>query len=154
MKSLVSLLSFFVLIANVADAEQPIELNMQARAKQAEQFQLDGKTFYFADTAGYYESVVGPAGDGPTRCLGSGLYYPDGTNDIEGLCIFGEGPDTFTMTWISGEQGSANTWEIVAGTGRFLGATGEGISTRDEELLFKAMPMTHLHVVGTINLPE
>ena len=154
MKSCFTLLFVMVWGATAALAEQRLEMNMQASSDQSEEFQLDGKTFYFADTHGFYESVEGPAGDGMTRCLGSGFYHPDGTNDIKGICIFGEEADTFTMTWVSGEQGGANAWEIVSGTGKFLGATGQGISTRRAERLLKAMPFTHIHVVGTIDLPK
>lgn len=138
---------------DAAYAEQRLELNMQAALNQRQEFQLNENKFYIQDSRSHYVSVEGPAGEGPSHCLGSGFYNADGTNDIQGICIFGEGDDTFTMSWKAGEKSAANTWVIVGGTGKFTGMSGDGISTNRVERLFKAMPFMYTHVVGTIEIP-
>jgi hypothetical protein len=106
------------------------------------------------DNRGSYEVVEGPFEEGPTRCVGSGFGYRDGTNTIAGICIFGEGDNTFTMSWKAGEKGAANTWTIVAGSGKFEGLSGEGIATTGVEIMYKALPLRQTHVVGVVEFPK
>ena len=98
--------------------------------------------------------IEGPLEEGPARCVGGGFGERDGKNSIEGICVFGEAEDTFTIRWRAGEQGAANTWAVVAGTGKFDGMTGEGIATTGVEIMYKALPMRKSHIVGTVNIPN
>lgn len=134
-------------------AQETFEVNNIYRMNQ-ESFQLKDKIFYTQDNDGYFEVVQGPVEEGPVRCIGSGFGFQDGTNSIEGICIYGEGEDTFTMEWKAGQQGAANSWVITTGSGKFHGITGEGIATTSVEIMYKAMPLRQSHVIGTITLPE
>jgi len=123
-----------------AVAQERIELNNIYPLNQ-EIFQLSDRIYFTQDNQGYYEVIEGPFEEGPTRCIGAGFGFQDGTNTIDGICIFGEGNDTFTMQWQAGEKGEANTWTIVAGTGRFEGMTGKGIASSGVEVMYKSMPL-------------
>lgn len=137
-----------------ASAEQQrIEINNVYPMNQ-ENFDLGDQIFHQVDNKGGFEVVEGPMDDGPARCLGSGFGFKDGTNTITGICIFGEGEDTFTMRWKSGEKGAANTWEIITGTGRYDGMTGSGIATTDIAAAYRALPLRKTHIVGTVELAE
>ena len=141
-------------MASAALAEQRIELNMKATMDARDTFELDDSGFYYQDSESYSEVVEGPFEDGPSRCLGSGFYFKDGTNDIGGICIYGEGTDTFTIKWKAGEQGTANTWTVVAGTGKYRGMTGEGIATTKTEQFQRLVRLVETHVVGTVTMPD
>lgn len=132
---------------------QRIEINNIYPISQ-ENFDLGDHIFHVVDNKGGFEVLEGPMDDGPARCIGSGFGYQDGTNSISGICIFGEGDDTFTMGWKAGEKGKANTWEIIVGTGRYEGMTGEGIATTDIVATFQALPLRRTHIVGTVKIPE
>lgn len=134
-------------------AQQRIVLN-NIYPLQQENFELSDGIFHVTDNQGYFEVVEGPMEAGPVRCVGSGFGYRDGTNSINGICIFGAGEDRFTMRWKAGEKGGPNTWTIAAGTGKFAGMTGEGIATTGIEVVFKAMPLRETRIVGTIDIPD
>ena len=136
-----------------AFAEERIEINNIYPLNQ-EYFQLSDSVYYMQDNRGYFEVVEGPIEEGPARCVGGGFGSQNGENSIQGVCVFGEAEDTFTMRWKAGERGEANTWTIVGGTGRFDGMTGEGIATTGVEIMYKAMPMRQSHVVGTVDIPQ
>lgn len=152
MKILISTLFLAALSTAAAAQEQRIEINNIYPLSQ-ENFDLGDHIFHVTDNQGGYEVVEGPMEDGPARCIGSGFGYRDGTNSIVGICIFGEGDDVFTMRWKAGEKGAANTWEIVAGTGRYAGMTGEGIATTEIVSMFQALPLRRTHIVGTVEIP-
>ncbi|NNL17332.1 MAG: hypothetical protein HKP37_01190 [Boseongicola sp.] len=118
-----------------------------------ETYQLADKIFFAQDNDGYFEVIQGPIAEGPVRCIGSGFGHRDGSGSIEGICIYGEGDDTFTMEWQAGEQGAANSWIIQTGSVKYHGITGEGIATTAVEIMYKAMPLRQSHVIGTITLP-
>lgn len=146
--------SFSLLLsAHAATAQERIELNNIYPISQ-ESYQLYDSIYFTQDNRGYYEVIEGPLEPGPARCIGAGFGAQNGMNSIEGICIFGEGDDTFTMRWKAGNQGAANTWVIVDGTGKFKGMTGEGIATTDVEVMYKAMPLRQSHIVGTVNMPQ
>ncbi|MFC6639779.1 hypothetical protein GV827_21680 [Sulfitobacter sp. JBTF-M27] len=134
-------------------AEDRIELNTIYPLNQ-EYFQLSDSIYYMQDNRGYFEVVDGPLEEGPARCVGGGFGAQNGENSIQGVCVFGAGEDTFTMRWKAGEQGGANTWSIVGGTGKFDGMTGEGIATTGVEIMYKAMPLRQSHIVGMVNIPD
>lgn len=142
-----------VLTAGASIAQDRIVINNIYRINQ-ESYQLADKIFFTQDNDGYFEVIEGPLEEGPVRCIGSGFGHKDGTGSIEGICIYGEGEDTFTMEWQAGQQGAANTWIIQTGSGKYEGITGEGIATTSVEIMYKAMPLRESRVVGTITLPE
>lgn len=145
--------SFAGMIATSAVfAGERVELNNIYPLNQ-EFIQLSDSVYYTQDNSGFFEVVEGPFQEGPARCIGAGFGFEDGTNSIKGVCIFGEGEDTFTMKWVAGEKGDANTWNIVGGTGKFEGMTGEGIATTGVDIMYKAMPMRQSHIVGTVDIP-
>lgn len=137
---------------SAAFAEEDIELNNLYPLSQ-EYFQLSDRIYFTQDNKGYFEVVKGPFEEGPARCIGGGFGFQDGTSTIEGICIFGEGDHTFTMSWKLGIQGSANTWEISGGTGRYDGMTGSGIATTGAEIMYRAMPLRKTHIIGTVTMP-
>lgn len=142
-----------VLISSPALAQERIEINNIYPLNQ-EYFQLSDSVYFMQDNRGHFEVVEGPLEGGPARCVGGGFGAQNGENSIQGVCVFGEGEDTFTMRWKAGEQGKANTWSIAGGTGRFDGMTGDGIASTGVEIMYKAMPMRQSHIVGTVNIPE
>ena len=140
-------------LAGAAGAAERIEIN-NIYPLNEESFQLADRIFFTQDNRGYYEVVEGPLENGPARCIGSGFGFRDGLNTITGICVFGEGEDTFTMSWKAGEQGAANSWKIVDGTGRFAGMTGEGIASTGTAVMYRAMPLRQTHIVGTVDIPN
>lgn len=136
-----------------AFAEERIEINNIYPLNQ-EYFQLSDSVYYMQDNRGYFEVVEGPIEEGPARCVGGGFGSQNGENSIQGVCVFREAEDTFTMRWKAGEQGKANTWTIVAGKGKYDGMTGEGTATTGVEIMYKAMPLRRSHIMGTVNIPK
>jgi len=141
------------LASNPVFAEERIELNNIYPLNQ-EYFQLSDSIYFTQDNRGYFEVLDGPLEDGPARCVGGGFGTRNGENSIQGVCVFGEAEDTFTMHWKAGERGEANTWVIVGGTGKFDGMTGEGIATTGVEIMYKALPLRQSHIVGTVTIPN
>ena len=117
-----------------------------------ENFDLGDHIFHLSDNEGGFEVVEGPFEDGPARCVGSGFGFKDGTNTITGICIFGEGTDTFTISWKAGEQGAPNSWEVVTGQGRYADMSGSGLATTDVVTSFQALPLRLTRIVGTVDL--
>jgi len=136
--------------AGSAVAQERIELNIIYPLNQ-EVFQLHDGVYFTQDNQGYFEVVEGPLEDGAARCIGGG-FAGSGGNSITGICIIGEEEDAFTLRWAVDDTGLSNDWSIVAGTGRFEGATGEGIATTGVEIMYRAMPLRQTHLVGTIEL--
>lgn len=141
------------LAAGAAQAEQRIEINNTYPITQ-ESFQLADRVFYTQDNRGYFEVIEGPFTEGPARCIGSGFGLQDGRSTVTGICIFGEGEETFTIVWEAGQQGAANSWTVVDGTGRYRGMTGSGIATTNIATMYKALPLRETHIVGTVQLRE
>ena len=148
------IVSLLAILGVPASADQQrIEINNIYPLNQ-ENFDLGDHIFHLTDNRGGFEVVEGPMDDGPARCLGSGFGYEDGTNSITGICVFGEGEDTFTMRWKAGEKGAANTWEILTGTGRYDGMTGSGIATTNIASAYQALPLRRSHIVGTVEFAD
>ena len=137
--------------AGAALADEDIEIN-NIYPINSELFQLSDQAFYTQDNEGHFEVLKGPFEEGPARCIGSGFVQKDGVTDVEGICIFGEAGNSFTMKWQAGAQGLANKWHIVSGTGRYKGMTGTGIATTDVEIIYRAMPMRKTHIIGKVTL--
>lgn len=136
--------------AGGAVAQERIELNIIYPLNQ-EVFQIHDGVYFTQDNRGYFEVVEGPLEDGAARCIGGG-FVGSGENTVTGICIIGEDEDAFTLRWAVDDTGMSNNWSIVAGTGRFEGATGEGIATSGVEIMYRAMPLRQTHLVGTIDL--
>lgn len=137
-------------VSDAAFAQERIELNIIYPLNQ-EVFQLPDGVYFTQDNQGYFEVVEGPLEAGIARCIGGG-FAGHGENSIEGICIIGEDMDTFTLRWEVEETGLSNSWTIVVGTGRFEGATGEGVATTGVEIMYRAMPLRQTHIIGTIGL--
>lgn len=142
-----------LLSATCAAAQEAIELNNIYPINE-ERFQLPDSIYFTQDNLGYFEVIAGPFEEGPARCIGGGFGQQNGMNSIAGICIFGEGEDTFTMTWKAGEQGAANRWIIVSGTGRYDGMTGQGIATTGVNVMYHAQPRRKSHITGTVMIPN
>ena len=141
-----------VLVSSPGFAQERIEINNVYPLNQ-EYFQLPDGVYYTQDNRGYFEVIEGPLEEGPARCVGGGFGEQNGENSIEGVCVFGEAEDTFIMRWKAGQQGQANAWTIVDGTGMYDGMTGEGIATTGVEVMYKAMPLRQSRITGTVNIP-
>lgn len=82
--------------------------------------------FWTEDNVGSFTVNEGPLESGFSRRVGSGFSGPSGAGVTgEGICIYGEGEDTFTMTW-KVESFGKNNWIIVEGTGKYFGISGNG----------------------------
>ena len=57
-----------------------------------------GEVFWTEDNVGSFTVSKGPIDPGFARCVGSGFGGPAGVSG-DGICIYGEGADTFTMKW-------------------------------------------------------
>ncbi len=152
-RHLAAMVSIGILQVTPVAAQQAIELN-NIYPLNEERFQLPDSIYFMQDNLGFFEVIAGPFEEGPARCVGGGFGQQDGMNSIEGICLFGEGEDTFTMTWKAGERGRANSWIIVSGTGRYDGITGEGIATTGVSVMYNAQPRRKSHIIGTVVIPD
>ena len=138
--------------AGAALALEPIELtNTYPLNEQV--YMLSDRGFFTQDNVGYFEVIEGPFTGGPARCIGSGFVLADSTNTISGICIFGDGADTFTMRWEAGDRGAANDWTIAAGTGKYEGMSGEGTAITGSDEKFRSLPVRTTHIVGFVDFP-
>lgn len=84
---------------------------------------------------GDYEPISGPIPAGRVECRGSG-YWNKSTRDANGVCVFGEQPDTWMLRYSSVETDRATQtaagylpigeWTALQGTGIYSGITGSG----------------------------
>lgn len=84
---------------------------------------------------GEYEPMTGPIGAGRIECRGTN-YWHKSTVEADGVCVFGEGPNTWMLRYRMTRTDRATTraeqhqregeWTVVDGTGRFSGMTGSG----------------------------
>lgn len=92
-----------------------------------ETFRYGDGQYWRQDNAGRFESSQGPLGAGDARCIGAGFGDASGVRG-EGICIFEtSAQDGFVWAW-QARPGEPNAWQVIGGTGRFAGMTGEGIS--------------------------
>jgi hypothetical protein len=85
-----------------------------------ERFSAGSEVYWTEDNSGSFTVNEGPIDPGYARCVGSGFDLSGG-----GICVYGEGEDTFTMKWKI-ETFGVNSWRIVAATGKYAGMRGEG----------------------------
>ena len=92
--------------------------------------------YYMYDSTGTIEAHAGPLPNGPIECHGAGFWTPEEIMG-DGICIFGEAPHRWTVAFNMdlGNQFNAQraeqyrrrgTWEVVRGTGKYVGMTGTG----------------------------
>ncbi len=87
-----------------------------------------GTGFWMQNNFGTFEVTEGPLDPGPVECHGSGFWTEFGASVTgDGICIYGNGQDTFTLRYTS-NPGRAATWEIIDATGKYAGMTGSGKS--------------------------
>jgi len=117
-----------------------------------ERFHFDTGTYWRQDNDGSFSVTEGPIDPGYVRCLGAGF---GGASESTGggLCIFGEGKDTFTWRW-EVHFGAPNTWTVVGATGKYLGMQGQGIAKSQIGSEFFAMAHRITEWEGEITLPK
>ena len=109
--------------------------------------------FWTEDNAGSYTVTEGPLDPGFARCVGSGFSGVHGAGvSGDGVCIYGEGEDTFTMTWKI-EGFGKNSWRIVDSTGKYLGMSGSGTTKTRIDSKFLKLPHRVSDWEGEIEFP-
>lgn len=117
-----------------------------------ERFHAGNLTYWRQDNNGVYEVTEGPIRPGFVRCIGAGFGGPAGVTG-DGVCIYGEGEDTFTWRW-EAHAGAPNTWEVVGSTGAYAGMKGSGTATSRIASEFTALQHRVTDWEGEITLPE
>ena len=85
---------------------------------------------------GEYEPRSGPIPAGRIECRG-GVFWNKSIRESNGVCVFGEKPDTWMLRYQATETNRAKRttpqgyipvgkWTAVEGTGRYAGITGSG----------------------------
>src|ERR1035438_2296703 len=59
----------------------------------------DASGYYMYDSTGKYAAREGPVSSGQVECHGAGFWTPEEIKG-DGICIFGEAPDRWTVTFI------------------------------------------------------
>jgi hypothetical protein len=94
---------------------------------------LENQAWPTVEKSGFYQfngSGISNVANGPTEtsaieCHGSGFWSPEG-NRAEGICLHGADDDTYVSAY-KRELGAENgQWEILGGTGKYAGISGEG----------------------------
>jgi len=96
----------------------------------------ESQTWPVDDTSGYWmvafkgvsQVTEGPVETMAVQCNGAGFWGPDGL-DGNGICVHGDGDDTFILRFDS--QPGGNTWEILSGAGKYEGLTGAGTAVTE-----------------------
>ena len=92
--------------------------------------------YYMYDSTGTYKARSGFIPDSPVECHGAGFWTSEEIKG-EGICIFGEGLNRWTVAFkmAPGEKFNAQTiepyqrrgtWTVVRSTGKYAGMTGSG----------------------------
>lgn len=81
--------------------------------------------YWMMNATGVTQYTLGPMGPGATECHGAGNWGADG-NEGEGICVHTEADGTRTSLWKIGKGEAIGHWEIVSGTGKYVGITGQG----------------------------
>ena len=90
-----------------------------------------GVVFWSMQNRGETTITEGPLAVASVECHGSG-FWKAGDQRGEGVCIYGEGADTFVQVWKIEPFGEA-TWRIASASGKFAGLTGRGKSASRTE---------------------
>lgn len=116
-----------------------------------EEIEAGSEVFWKEDNSGTFTVHKGPIESGFVRCVGSGFGGPRGVSG-EGVCIYGEAEDTFTMRWKVVSFGF-NKWQIVASTGKYSGMTGSGYTETHLVSNFLKIPHRVSDWEGEIEVP-
>lgn len=71
--------------------------------------------------------------------MGAGYNFSDGTSNVTGLCVYGEGIDRFIIEYAVQEMPRPVKWKIIDATGRYTGLTGEGTATSSVSSALRAL---------------
>ena len=110
---------------------------------------------------GDYEPMAGPVEAGRIECRGTN-YWHKSTVEADGVCVFGDGPDTWMLRYRMTRTDRATTraeqhqregeWTVVDGTGRFSGMTGSGTYLAEGTVAEGGMYRTRWE--GEVSIPE
>ncbi len=117
-----------------------------------EEFDAGEGIFWIQDNVGTFTVKEGPIAPGYVRCVGSGFGGPGGVTG-EGVCVYGESLDTFTMKW-KVERFGENSWHIVEATGKYAGMTGRGTTKTRVQAKFLKLRHRVSDWFGEIELPK
>jgi hypothetical protein len=117
----------------------------------SEEIPAGNEVFWKEDNSGTFMVHAGPITPGFVRCVGSGFGGPDGVSG-SGVCVYGDGEDTFTMRWEVVRFG-VNTWRIVSATGKYAGMTGSGTTRTQVASKFLIIPHRISDWEGEVTLP-
>jgi len=116
-----------------------------------ERINAGDEVFWTEDNVGSFTVNEGPIEPGFARCVGSGFGGGGGVQG-GGVCVYGDGADTFTMKW-KVEGLGFNSWRIVAGTGKYAGMSGQGTTRTRVDSKFVQLPQRVSDWEGEIELP-
>ena len=109
----------------------PIAAQAEDKFKATNVYVSESKAWPIDQSTGYWMVEfhgVSQVSEGPidtlaVECHGAGFWGAEGL-DGNGICIHGEGDDTFMLRFDSKPDG--NTWAILSGTGKYHSLTGSG----------------------------
>lgn len=91
--------------------------------------------WWTATMVGEYVAISGPIAAGRIECRGGG-YWNKSTREGNGVCVFGDAPDTWMLRYVQIETDRAGRaaagympigeWTVLGGTGRYNDMTGSG----------------------------
>lgn len=90
----------------------------------------EGSGYFMWHGEGISQSAEGPLPTSAIECHGAGFWGPDGSSG-EGICVIGAEDDTRIMHWKRDMGEKFGRWEMLMGTGKFAGITGEGTYTSE-----------------------
>lgn len=82
--------------------------------------------YWMVKFTGVSQVTAGPIDTMAVECHGAGFWGASGL-DGNGICVHGVGDDTFILRFDTNSP--KNTWQILTGTGKYLGLTGSGTAT-------------------------
>ncbi len=114
----------------------PVQANAAEKFVATNFYVTNTKASSIDDNSGYwvvtFEGIskvsAGPIDTMAVTCDGSGFWNAKGTSG-QGICVHGVGEDTFTLRWEAEPGAGENKWQILAGKGKYLNITGQGIVT-------------------------
>ena len=108
----------------------------------------DQSGYWISDNKGVSDITTGPLEPVAVECHGGGFWDAGGVWG-EGICIYGEGDDTYIMAFQL-QKGQDSTWRFVHGSGKYAGITGSG--TFNTSRLGASRRVTHWK--GEVELPN
>jgi len=85
----------------------------------------EGTGYWMWHGTGVSNHSAGPFKTGSVECHGAGFWDAEGTWG-EGICLHADEDGTRTSVWGRGKGEELGRWEIVSGTGKYAGITGQG----------------------------